>query len=105
MPSAGALRHRLIFEFRAPLPGGDGAGNFEGEWTESFRCWAAMTPKFGGEAVIAARLQGRQTWLVTVRQSNTSAQVTPDWRIRNERNQAQVFAIHTVNKSVERFAS
>lgn len=90
--SAGKLHHRLRFESPEPLPEGDGFGNFERGWKQEFTVWAAMQPRFGGEAVIAARLSGTQPVTVTVRRSSATLRITPAWRIVDARTGA-VYAI------------
>lgn len=86
MTSAGDLRHRLGF-FRRPVVS-DGHGNNEGEFpgTPEFECSAEVRVKFGGETVLAARLQGQQVATVVVRRSQATRQVTTDWRIRDMRD-------------------
>jgi head-tail adaptor len=81
MTSAGDLRHRLGF-FRRPVVS-DGYGNNEGEFpgTPEFECSGRVQIRFGGEAVLAARLQGDETATITVRRSTVTLAVTPAWRI------------------------
>jgi len=85
MTSAGDLRHRVGF-FRRPVIS-DGYGNSEGEFpaTPEFECAAELKARFGGEAVLAARLQGQQTSIITVRYSVAVLAVTTDWRIQDMR--------------------
>ncbi|UEM17340.1 head-tail adaptor protein [Bradyrhizobium barranii subsp. barranii] len=88
MTSAGDLRHRLGF-FRRPVIS-DGHGNVEGAFPDApeFECAAAVQVRFGGEAVLAARLQGQQTATIRVRRSQATLAVTTDWRIRDMREGA-----------------
>jgi head-tail adaptor len=46
---------------------------------------ASVQAKLGGENVTAARLAGQQPWLIVVRQSAETRQVTTDWRARDVR--------------------
>ena len=92
MIAAGKLNRRLRFESPAPLPAGDGYGNFERGWKVEFTVFAAMQPRFGGEAVIAARLSGTQPVTVTVRRSSATLRITPAWRIVDTRTGA-IYAI------------
>jgi SPP1 family predicted phage head-tail adaptor len=76
---AGELRHRLRFEARVTQDT-DQYGGAVTDWAEQFTVAAAVKAKFGGEAVTAARLDGRQPLIVTVRQSSDTRQITTDWR-------------------------
>ena len=91
---AGALRERLHFQKRGDLEDGwggvtPGAGPFETVFTVS----AGMRPRTGGEEVTAARLAGRQPYVVTVRNSSQTRQVTTAWQLVDARNENRVFAI------------
>lgn len=90
MTSAGDLRHRLRFE--SPAARSDGAGNFEDGWQEEFTVSARLQPRYGGEAVIAARLTGTQPFLVTVRGSSQSRRIISGWRVVDVRT-GTVYAI------------
>jgi len=83
MTRARQLRHRLGFFRRAVVS--DGYGNEEGEFPvdPEFECSARVQVKFGGETVLAARLQGQQVATITVRRSEVSRAVTTDWRIKD----------------------
>jgi head-tail adaptor len=90
----GALRYRLHFQRRGDLDDGwgnvtPGAGEFETVHTVA----AAMTPRTGGEAVTAARLDGRQPFVVTVRWAAWLANVTTAWRLVDARNENRVLNI------------
>lgn len=89
---AGPLREVLIAQRRVEQD--DGYGNTQGEWQEQARFSAAVEPRRGGEAVIAGRLQGTVTYIVTARYSAAAAAVAPDWRLVDARS-GQVYAIRT----------
>lgn len=95
--AAGEYRHRVAFDRRqdvnpdAPLD----LGNSQSEFVEQFVVAASVQAKFGGEAVLADRLTGQQTWTVTVRQSTQTRQITTDWRARDVRN-GTVWAIRSL---------
>lgn len=96
MPGAGSLRERLAFQRRSV--GDDGynnevAGDFETIFVEP----AGMVAKVGGESVMAARLVGRQPYIVTVRQSERTRAVTPDWRIVDARDERRIFNIRAIH--------
>lgn len=90
----GALHERLHFQSRPVVDDGwgddtPGAGDFETIFTRA----AGMRPRVGGEAVTAARLEGRQPFVVTVRHSRQMAEVTTAWRLVDARNENRVFNI------------
>jgi len=90
----GALRDRLHFQRRADAPDGwggtiPGAGDFATVFTLD----AALRPLRGTETVMQARLQGRQPWVVTVRNCRLMKDVTPAWRLVDARNTNRVFGI------------
>lgn len=74
-------------ELGNPVPDG---GPFETRFTVS----ASMIPRNGGEAVIAGRLEGRQPFIVTVRSSELTRQITSEWRLVDARTD-KVFAVKT----------
>lgn len=86
MTAAGDLRHRIGFFRRAVVS--DGYGNEEGEFPDvpTFECAADVAIKFGGETVLAARLQGQKTATITVRRSVATLAVTEAWRVREMRD-------------------
>jgi head-tail adaptor len=75
---AGALRYRLTFAERDTVE--DEYGNIGLTWIDRFTVSGNITAKVGGEAVDAARLQGRQPVILTVRRSTDTRQVTTDWK-------------------------
>ena len=89
---AGPLREVLIAQRREEVD--DGYGNTEGAWEEQCRFSASVEPRRGGEAVIAGRLQGAVTYIVTTRYSVAAAAVQPDWRLVDARS-GQVYNIRT----------
>ena len=81
---AGKLRERVAFDAPAQAP--DGRGGVETGWTlpeEAVKVRADFRYLRGGEAVQAARLQGSQPVVVTVRSSAATRSITPDWRMRD----------------------
>jgi len=87
---AGALRERLAFDRRVEAD--DGYGNAEADWVEQFAVSARVLPLKGSEAVMGARLAGRQPVIITVRASRQSRTIAADWRARDTRSGA-VYAI------------
>lgn len=83
----GMMRDRIAFDKREDLsansPPGDGHGNMEGDWQEQFTRYARLRPKFGGEEIMASRLQGVQPYTITVRFDSKTRTIGPGWRARN----------------------
>jgi len=87
----GQMRERVCFLKRASTAG-DGAGNYGGEWTpvldqneRPYECAARIMPKLGGEEVTAARLQGVQPMVITVRGSSVVKSITPQHALEDVR--------------------
>lgn len=100
-PTAQELQHRVAFDKRIEID--DGAGNTRGEFQEQFTVWAALRPKGGSEAVIAARREGRNVYGVYVRSSEMTRTVTSDWRFRLLRPYGETaFAIDVVDAVTDR---
>ena len=96
---AGKLYHSFAFEKRVEVS--DGRGNTIGDWLEQFRCRAGRDIMRGGETVMAARLEGRQAVIVTVRASSRTRMVNSDWRARDART-GETYNIRTVQPSERR---
>lgn len=82
----GALRERLHFQSRGDLD--DGWGNVTpgaGDFVTRFTVAAGMQPRTGSEAVTAARLEGRQPYVVRVRANARLNNVTTAWRLADAR--------------------
>lgn len=88
MTTAGELRHRVAFDKRQDVnpDAPDDLGNTVSVFVEQFVVSAKVQAKFGGEAVVAARLVGQQPVTIVVRQSSTTLQIKPDWRARDVRS-------------------
>lgn len=79
MTKAGELSHRVSFQKRTEIS--DDYGNtVAGPFTEQFVVSAKVQAKFGGETVIAARLQGEQPVTIVVRQNSRTLLIKDDWR-------------------------
>lgn len=89
----GALRAKLTFQSRGDVTDGWGGTVPGGAFTDQFTVSAALRPLRGSEAVMAARLQGQQPYVVTVRQSALTRQITSNWRAVDANNPSRVFAI------------
>ncbi len=81
--NAGLMTERFAFDKRNTVK--DDYGNEQGEWVEQHLCWTRRQFLRGGEDVIAARLEGRQPALLTIRSSVMAQQITTDWRARDTR--------------------
>lgn len=97
--AAGDLIHKVAFYQRVETK--DGAGNTVGDWQEEFRCRAAFTHMRGGEAVMAGRLQGRHTIIITVRASSLTRRVATDWQARDARTET-AYNIRDITPSDDR---
>ncbi|MFC0243671.1 head-tail adaptor protein [Rhodopseudomonas telluris] len=91
--TASELRHRVAFDRRVTAD--DGMGNVEAGWEQQFVVAAKVKARFGGEAVTAARLAGRQPVTLVVRHSAQAQQIGPDWQARDVRSGA-VYAIRSI---------
>lgn len=90
---AGELRERVLLQRRGTID--DGFGNMVpgGDFETVATVWGRLMPLRGSESVMQARLSGRQPYVLTVRQSTTTRQVTEAWRVVDARNIGRVFAI------------
>lgn len=79
----GEFRHRVGFFQRAYQS--DGYGNQETDFPDEpeFTVAGRVQAKFGGETVLADRLQGQQIFTVTVRQSERTRRVSADWKVKD----------------------
>lgn len=86
MAGAGKLRHRIGFFQRALQS--DGYGNQETEFPDEpeFTVAAEVQARFAGETVLASRLEGQQIFTITVRQSERTRVVSPDWKAKDMRS-------------------
>lgn len=87
--------------FDAPSPQSDGQGGQEEGWTQAVSCRAHFRYLRGGETVQAARLEGRQPVVVTIRQSDAARSITPEWRMRDTRRH-DVYNIRSIVPSENR---
>lgn len=95
---AGDLRYSVGFYQRTALSNSPpDYGNTEDDFptTATFVVRANITPKLGGEDVLAARLTGKNIVNITVRQSTNTALVTTDWKAKDERS-GEVYNIRSV---------
>ena len=82
-PGAGKLLKRVIWQAPTAVPNGMG-GTFQGWEDRTFACHAAMMYLRGGETVQAARLEGRQPVVVTIRACSDAAAIRENWRMVDE---------------------
>lgn len=103
-PTAQELSHRVAFDRRAavdPDAGEPDYGNTEANFVEQFKVSAAFRPRGGSEAVVAARLEGRNLLGVYVRSSVLTRQIESDWRMRDLRT-ATEYAVKIVDAVTDR---
>lgn len=94
VPTAQELNRRVYFDARTVVD--DGYGNTEGGFAEQFQVWAAFRSRGGSEAVVADRLEGRNTFGVYVRSSTQTRQIASDWRMRDKQT-GNAFAVKIVD--------
>ncbi|MDQ0558312.1 head-tail adaptor [Rhizobium mesoamericanum] len=99
-PTSGELQHRVAFDERTTID--DGLGNSEGVFSERFKAWAAFRSRGGSEAVVAARLEGRNLLGVYVRSTAETAQIKADWRMRDVRT-GDSYAVRIVDAVSDRY--
>lgn len=88
------LKERVAFD----RPGGvsDGQGGITKEWVEEIpKVGAAFRYLRGGETVQAARLEGRQPVVATIRNNGVAKQIDATWRMR-DLFQPHVYAVQSV---------
>ena len=95
----GRFYHRVAWDRRDVAD--DGYGNEVADWAEQFQTRAGFTFLRGSEAVIAARLEGRQPVIVRVRVSSQTRQITTDWRMRDART-GEVYAVRSIIETDDR---
>lgn len=93
------MNFKLAFD--APFPTSNGMGGVIDGWIERHVCWAALTFLRGGEAVMGARLAGRQPVVVTVRDCAAARLIETDWRMRDIRS-GVAYNIRTIIPSDDR---
>ncbi len=98
----GAGRYNRLITFQRRQAVDDGFGNTKGDWEDIFTSPARLEPKLGGEATTAARLQGTQPHMMTIRSNTAAREVTPAWRAYDARNTKLVFDIKSAINPDER---
>ncbi|WP_353641323.1 phage head closure protein [Mesorhizobium sp. WSM2239] len=99
-PGAGDLFERVGFDKHGTAS--DGAGGTISAFVEQFTRRAEFIHLRGGEAVLAARLQGRHTQIIRVRADSETRTVTTDWRISDKRLAGVVYNIRDITLSKDR---
>jgi len=82
--AAGRLIEHFAFLKRGEKP--NEMGVVEGKFEEVFSTRAAITYREGNEAVIAARLTGKQPAFLTIRRSKVADEIDTAWCCRDVRN-------------------
>lgn len=99
---ASALYYRVHCQIEAP--GADELGNpvpGGGGWQTQFSVRAAYRHLRGGESVMAGRLQGQHSQIITVRCSTQSKLITAGWRLVDARD-GTVFNVRDVTPETDR---
>lgn len=94
MTRAGDLRHKIGFFKRQTTD--DGYGNTETGFPDvpEVQVFGRVAAKFGGETVLAQRLQGHQIYTITVRQSSLTEDIDSAWMAK-DMNEGTVLAIQS----------
>lgn len=102
MIDAGELNSRVHLQRRGAAVR-DSHGNAQPAAFETVSTvWAKLAPKLGGEGVVAGRLQGRQPYVVTVRYSSLTRDITPAWRLEDARRPGRFFDVKSIINVGER---
>ena len=99
MMRAGKLDRKMTFQ--SPFETEDGLGGREDGWTDAFTVRAGYTRLRGTEAVMAARLEGRQPTVIRVRASADTRRIDTDWRAIDTRS-GEIFNIRSVIETDDR---
>lgn len=99
MTQIGDLDQRVAFEKQSE--GSDGAGGTTTAFAEQFVVFAGYKHLRGGEAVMAGRLAGKHSLVMTVWRSPQSLQITTDWRARDART-GDVYNIRDITPTKDR---
>lgn len=92
-PGSGELaRHRMAFDKREDID--DGYGNTVAGWQEQFTRSTAMRSRGGKEAVVAARLEGRNLMGIYLRSDTQTRSITTDWQVRDLRGGTTYAVVH-----------
>lgn len=84
MAGAGGRQNLVAFDKLDTQP--NGIGGQSENWVEQFRTYVEYKHLRGGEAVMAARLNGKHTQVMIVRSFGDSRRVDTDWRARDVRS-------------------
>lgn len=101
-----SLEHSVAFDRR--LDAEDGYGNTVSDWQEQFKRRASFIYAGGGEAVMAARLEGRGVLKCRVVADSSTRLIGQDWQMRDVRTNADpkkqtTYAIREVDNVTDRF--
>lgn len=95
----GQLHYQVALDKREMVS--DGMGNEVGQWVEQFQARAEFIHLRGSEAVMAARLQGKHTQVIRVRNSSSTRMISTDWMLRDVRT-GKSFNIRDIEHEVNR---
>ena len=99
MINAGNLYDKVAFD--APVSSNNGYGGVVQGWEEAAQVRASIKNLRGGEVVQAARLQGKQQVVVTIRSNTTTMMIEPSWRMRDLRT-SKVYNIRSIVRTDDR---
>lgn len=97
---AGQMVELVAFDKRQAVD--DGYGNVvSGDWQEQFRHRAKFVYLRGSEAVMAGRLESRESMIMQVRKCSQTLQIDADWQARDVRR-GTAFNVRTVEEDKSR---
>ena len=96
---SGDLQHLVSFAKRSNED--DGYGNSQGDFQDQFSVHAAFRSRGGSEAVVAARLEGRNILGVYLRSSAQTRQIASDWRMTDVRT-GDIYAVKIADSVTDR---
>lgn len=97
--NAGDLNEAVAFD--EPVQSTGPGGVTSPIWFERHACRAQFIYSRGSEVVEAARLEGRSTYKVRVRQCEAARRITADWRMRDTRRGTE-YAVIEVDSITDR---
>lgn len=98
MTAAGQLDRSVTFRQRAAGSNGARTGAFADVVTRAAR----VSPRLGGEGVLAARMAGQQPVIITVRRDATTETVDNAWSIRDARDTTIIWDVASVIRTEDR---
>lgn len=91
------LPEKVAFDAPPDDTATDAYGNPVGEWRRRHSCRAVFLYAGGGEAVQAARLEGRGVYKCRIRSCHAARSIAQDWRLIDLRRDDAIYNIREVD--------